>query len=150
MPRVVVADDTPYMRDLIVLMLQHRGFDVVGVADGDAALAAILGEGADGLVSDLNMPGVDGLMLARVLRALRACAALPIVVFTGVAAEDPRLPALCRMDNLRVLSKPHGLQAIAPALIEMLTAADGQHHAGTADLMGSREAPSQAMSAGSP
>jgi CheY-like chemotaxis protein len=148
LPRIVVADDAQYMRDLIALLLRHQGFDAVGVAGGDAALETILAEGADGLVSDLCMPGLDGLSLARVLRALRTCAALPIVVFTGVEAEDPRLQALSGIDNLRVLSKPNGLRAIAPVLIEMLATELGGQRSGTADLVGTPGSPAQSMSVG--
>jgi len=67
-PRVVVADDDMDLRELIALMLRSRGFDVVVASNGDAALAAILSDGADGLVSDFQMPGLNGLTLSRVLR----------------------------------------------------------------------------------
>jgi DNA-binding response OmpR family regulator len=119
-PRVVVADDSLEMCGLVALMLRSRGFDVVAAPDGDAALAAILSDGADGLVSDFQMPGLDGLTLCRVLRSLRASAALPIVIFTGVEDADPRLLPLRDLDEVRILHKPMGLREIAPALIEMM------------------------------
>jgi CheY-like chemotaxis protein len=101
-------------------MLRSRGFDVVVASDGDAALAAILTDGADGLVSDVQMPGLDGLTLCRVLRGLRAYAALPIVVFTGLAEADPFLLPLRDINELRILHKPLGLREIAPAFMEMI------------------------------
>jgi two-component system, OmpR family, response regulator len=122
-PRVVVADDSGDMRELISLVLCNQGFSVVGAADGEAALETILAGGADGLVSDLCMPRLDGLALCRVLRALRSYATLPIVVFTGAAKEDHRLRTLADISGLRVLTKPMGLREIAPALIKMMAAA---------------------------
>jgi DNA-binding response OmpR family regulator len=119
-PHIVVVDDSIEMRELIALMLRSRGFDVAVAADGDAALAEILSDGADGLVSDFQMPGLDGLTLCRVLRGLRAYAALPIVMFTGVRDDDPRLLPLRDITELRILHKPMGLREIAPALIEMI------------------------------
>jgi CheY-like chemotaxis protein len=119
-PRIVAADDSAAMRDLIALMLRSCGFEVVVASDGDAALAAILSDGADGLVSDLQMPGLDGLMLCRVLRGLRSYAALPIVLFTGVAEADPCLLPLRDINELRILHKPMGLREIAPAFMEMI------------------------------
>ncbi len=119
-PRIVAADDSVAMRQLIALMLRSCGFDVVVASDGDAALTAILSDGADGLVSDLQMRGLDGLMLCRVLRGLRAYAALPIVLFTGVAEADPCLLPLRDINELRILHKPMGLREIAPALVEMI------------------------------
>jgi DNA-binding response OmpR family regulator len=119
-PRIVVADDSIEVRDLVALVLRSRGFDVVVATDGDAALAHILSDGADGLVSDFQMPGLDGLTLCRVLRGLRAYAALPIVVFTGMRDDDSRLLPLRDINELRILHKPMGLREIAPALIEMI------------------------------
>jgi CheY-like chemotaxis protein len=119
-PRIVAADDNVSVRELIALMLRSRGFDVVVASDGEAALAAILSDGADGLVSDVQMPGLDGLRLCRVLRGLRAYAALPIVVFTGLAEADPTLLSLRDISELRILHKPLGLHEIAPALREMI------------------------------
>jgi CheY-like chemotaxis protein len=115
----VVADNDTDIRELIALILRSRGFDVVVASDGEAALAAILSDGADGLVSDFQMPGLDGLTLCRVLRGLRAYTALPIVMFTAVA-EDPRLHPLREMNELCILHKPMGLRAIVPALVEMI------------------------------
>jgi DNA-binding response OmpR family regulator len=119
-PRIVVAEDSCYLRDLIALVLAHRGFDVVATSDGEAALASILSEGADGLVSDLSMPRLDGLALCRVLRALRAYTMLPIVVFTGAERDDARLGLLNDMTPLQIVAKPMGLHGIAPALRRML------------------------------
>jgi len=65
-------------------------------------------------------------MLCRVLRALRASAALPIVVFTGVGENDVRLAALRDINDIRVLHKPMGLGEIARTLMEMIpTTASG-------------------------
>lgn len=119
-PHVVVADDDVDMRELIALLLRSRGFDVVVASDGEAALTAILSGGADGLVSDFQMPGLDNLMLCRVLRSLRAYTALPIVVFTGLGEADPRLLPLRNINDLRILHKPLGLREITSALLEMI------------------------------
>lgn len=89
--------------ELIALMLRSRGFDVVAASNGDAALAAILSDGADGLVSDFQMPGLNGLTLSRVLRGLRDYAVLPIVAFTGLGEADPRLIPLRAIPELRIL-----------------------------------------------
>jgi CheY-like chemotaxis protein len=119
-PRIVVADDDIDIRELIAIMLRSRGFDVVVAPDGDAALAAILSDGADGLVSDFQMPGLDGLTLCRVLRGLGPYIALPIVMFTGIGVADPRLLPLRDMNELRILHKPMGLREIGPALTDMI------------------------------
>jgi two-component system chemotaxis response regulator CheY len=118
--RIVVADDCAEECRLLALMLHYHGFDVVQAEDGDAALGAILSYGADALVSDLQMPNVDGLTLCRILRGLRAYATLPIVVFTGADSHDSRRMPLHDIEGLRVLTKPRGLFEIVPALVEMI------------------------------
>jgi CheY-like chemotaxis protein len=131
-PRIVVADDNLDLRELIALMLRSRGFDVVAASNGEAALAAIRCDGADGLVSDLQMPGLDGLTLSRVLRGVRAYAILPIVVFTAVDEADPRLIPLRAIHELRILHKPMGLREIASALTEMIPTTAAGFGVGTA------------------
>lgn len=134
-PRIVVADDDVDLRELIAIMLRRRGFDVVVVSDGEAALAVILSDGADGLVSDFQMPGLDGLTLCRVLRGLGAYTVLPIVMFTGMEVADPRLLPLRGINELRILHKPLGLREIAPTLVEMIpTAVNGFGVGITADV----------------
>jgi DNA-binding response OmpR family regulator len=138
-----VVDDDIDMRELIALTLRHRGFDVVAVGDGTAAMATIVSDGVDALVTDLQMPGYDGVTLCRSLRALRISPALPIVVFTGVGRNDARLDALRDLSDIRVLHKPMGLGQIAPTLIEMIPTAalDSTSLRTLAHLSGMRASP---------
>jgi len=137
------VDDDIDMRELIALTLRHRGFDVVAVGDGTAAMATIVSDGVDALVTDLQMPGYDGVTLCRSLRALRISPALPIVVFTGVGRNDARLDALRDLSDIRVLHKPMGLGQIAPTLIEMIPTAalDSTSLRTLAHLSGMRASP---------
>lgn len=84
-PRVLIADDSAFMRRLVRSALVDGGFDVVGEAgDGDEALAACRSERPDVLTLDLAMPGRDGLS---VLRALRGQDAPPrVVVVSGFSS----------------------------------------------------------------
>ena len=68
--RVVVADDSAFMRRVIADGLTERGAEVVGVAsDGDEALAECAKHRPDVLSLDLAMPGLDGIGLLKQLRA---------------------------------------------------------------------------------
>src|SRR4051812_23508336 len=68
-PRIVVADDSRFMRRLLSTALSARGFDVGGEAcDGDEALALCERLRPDALPLDLAMPGMDGLAVLRVLK----------------------------------------------------------------------------------
>jgi two-component system, chemotaxis family, protein-glutamate methylesterase/glutaminase len=69
-PRIVVADDSPFMRTVLGGALDAAGFDVVGSArDGDEALAQCRALRPDAMTLDLAMPGVDGIGVLRALRA---------------------------------------------------------------------------------
>jgi len=82
-PRIVVADDSPFMRTVLGGALGAAGFDVVGTArDGDEALAQCRATQPDAMTLDLAMPGLDGL---GVLRALKENGApdVPVIVVSA-------------------------------------------------------------------
>jgi two-component system, chemotaxis family, protein-glutamate methylesterase/glutaminase len=82
-PRIVVADDSSFMRTLLSGALGAAGFDVVGTAcDGDEALAQCAKLRPDAMTLDLAMPGLDGI---GVLRALRRAGApdVPVIVVSA-------------------------------------------------------------------
>ena len=91
--RVVVSDDHPVVRQGLRSFLGARGFDVVGEAgDGAAAVRAVRETRPDVLLTDLVMPGVDGIETIRRLRAddLR----LGILVLTSFSGADQVIPAI--------------------------------------------------------
>jgi two-component system chemotaxis response regulator CheB len=82
-PRIVVADDSPFMRTVLGGALGAAGFEVVGTArDGDEALAQCRATRPDAMTLDLAMPGLDGL---GVLRALKENGApdVPVIVVSA-------------------------------------------------------------------
>jgi two-component system chemotaxis response regulator CheB len=69
-PRIVVADDSPFMRSVLGGALSAAGFDVVGTAsDGDQALEQCRALRPDAMTLDLAMPGLDGIGVLRAMRA---------------------------------------------------------------------------------
>jgi two-component system, chemotaxis family, protein-glutamate methylesterase/glutaminase len=87
-PRVVVADDSALMRQIVSSSLKKAGIQVVGsAANGDQALALCERERPDAMTLDLAMPGLDGIGVLRKLKERRG-PALPVVV---VSAFSPAL-----------------------------------------------------------
>ena len=80
--RLLVADDSITARTLLQNFLEASGFSVQIAADGKAALAALQNESFDLLVSDVEMPGMDGLDLTKRIRATPQLASLPVVLVT--------------------------------------------------------------------
>lgn len=90
MSSVLVIEDDPDMRGLLVLMLEEQGHVVRAAANGVAGLEAVHRERPDVILLDMKMPVMDGWEFARRYRAEGGNPA-PIVVMT--ASEDPRKPA---------------------------------------------------------
>jgi two-component system chemotaxis response regulator CheB len=82
-PRIVVADDSPFMRTVLGGALSAAGFDVVGTArDGDEALAQCRATRPDAMTLDLAMPGLDGIGVLRSLKESGA-PAVPVIVVSA-------------------------------------------------------------------
>jgi two-component system chemotaxis response regulator CheY len=89
--RVVLAvDDSNTMRQMVAHVLRLGGFDVIEAADAEAALEAAKTQKVDAVLTDHNLPGMDGLALVRALRALPQHARTPIVVLTTERSEALR------------------------------------------------------------
>jgi two-component system chemotaxis sensor kinase CheA len=91
---ILVVDDTAVVRELERSILEEAGYRVRTAADGHAALAALADGPADLVVTDLDMPGGDGLELTRAIRAEPGLAGLPVVVVTSKDGDADRRLAM--------------------------------------------------------
>jgi DNA-binding response OmpR family regulator len=91
MARVLVVDDDPTVREVVVSYLRAARHDVGEAADGEAALAAMRDSAADLVVLDLMLPGIDGL---EVSRRLRTSSDVPIIMLTALGSETDRVVGL--------------------------------------------------------
>jgi excisionase family DNA binding protein len=91
-PRVLVADDEASVREVLARTLALADYDVETVADGSAAIERLRLAEFDLLVTDLKMPGVDGLGVIREARRLRP--SLPVVIVTGFSSEASAIEAI--------------------------------------------------------
>ncbi len=90
---VLVVEDHPDMRAYLAAHLRER-FAVREVDGGAAALAAVQQRAPAAIVSDVMMPGMDGLALCRALRADPGTRHIPIVLFSAKASEDDCIAGL--------------------------------------------------------
>lgn len=117
--RILLVDDEESIRRLLATMLESV-YDVEIAATGDTALRLLREPFAhyDLLISDLNMPGMDGLTLIR--EAQRIDSTLPAIVITGYSSESSAIDAL----NLGVagyLTKPFGTTQVLAAAAKALS-----------------------------
>ncbi|WP_310482478.1 ATP-binding protein [Chamaesiphon sp. VAR_48_metabat_403] len=91
--RVLLADDNADLRDYLRRLLSPQ-YQVVAVADGVAALAAIRHQIPDLLLADVMMPNLDGLSLLQTLRSDPQIREIPIILLSARAGEEARLEGL--------------------------------------------------------
>ncbi len=89
--RILVVEDEPSLREVVSLYLRRAGYRVTEAGDGPAAQAWLAHETADLVVLDVMLPGVDGLEIARQLRAQGDTA---IILLTARRAEPDRIAGL--------------------------------------------------------
>lgn len=119
MARILLAEDDDSMRNFLAVSLGRAGHEVVAYGDGDAAWEALKAEHYDLLLTDIVMPGVDGIELSR--RAAEMHPRMRVMFITGFAAValSNSSPAL---REAKVLSKPFHLKDLV-AEVDRLTAA---------------------------
>jgi len=117
--RILVVEDDPDNRRIVVKVLAVDGYTTLEAADGETAVALARREHPDAILMDLAMPGVDGWEAARRLKADPATADIPIVALTAFALrgdEDRAREAGCDA----YLSKPCRPQAIRDVVGRLL------------------------------
>jgi two-component system, chemotaxis family, chemotaxis protein CheY len=108
MMTALVVEDSPTMRKLIVLGLERvRRLRVIEAADGVDAVKLLATQPIDIVVTDLNMPIMDGLKLVMFVRKLPQHAATPIVLVSSEAAMETRQRVLAAGANAFVVKPLH-------------------------------------------
>lgn len=111
--RVLLAEDDPFFRKVINSYLESDGYLVTTVVDGQEALARLHADTFDLVVSDIEMPVMDGLELVRAIRADEALKQLPVVALTSMAGDVHREKGLragfdfyeYKLDRIRLLGR---------------------------------------------
>jgi len=119
MSKILLAEDDDAMRSFLSASLRRAGHDVMDYEDGEGALEALEREVFDLLLTDIVMPGIDGIELAR--RGAELDPAMKIVFITGFAAValsgGAPTPA-----GAKVLSKPFHLRELVDEVERVMAA----------------------------
>ncbi len=121
----LVVEDSPPMRKMIVFALSRvRELTVVEADDGVDALRRIAGTKFDIIITDINMPILDGLKLVKRLRADEAYRNVPIIIITTEGAEEDRQRALALGANAYI-TKPIQAPQVIQLVRETLSLHEG-------------------------
>jgi two-component system chemotaxis response regulator CheY len=118
MKRVLAVDDSRTLRDMLSDCLSRAGHEVVTAADGAEALRALREQGPDIVITDLNMPVMDGLDFIEAARAEEAGRDLPLLLLTTETATDLKERAR-RVGATGWLTKPFNADQVL-SLIDQL------------------------------
>src|SRR2546429_9978769 len=85
MPKFLVIDDDPSLREVIQISLQHAGFEVVEADNGVAGVQQACAQLPDLILCDVRMERMDGYRTLAALRQDTATAPIPVILMTGMA-----------------------------------------------------------------
>ena len=90
MAKILAVDDSASMRQMVAFTLKGAGHEVVEAVDGVDALAKAKGTKFDLVISDVNMPNMDGITLIKELRTLADFKFTPMLMLTTESAGDKK------------------------------------------------------------
>lgn len=116
--RILAVDDEPNMRRLLEIMLKQAGYQPLLAANGREALEILSREGADLVVSDLHMPGMDGLGLLKAINDEEL--AIPTIIVTAQAEVETAVAAM-KLGAADYIVRPFDLETLEIAIVRALS-----------------------------
>ena len=120
MKTVLVVDDEPIVREVVVRYLEREGYRTLEAGDGDAARAALARTPPDLVVLDVMLPGTDGLELCR---WIRSTSRLPVIMLTARGEEADRIVGL-ELGADDYVTKPFSPRELAARVKSVLRRSD--------------------------
>ena len=87
---IMIVDDSGSMREMIAFVLKGAGYDVVDACDGQDALSKLTGKKINLIISDVNMPKLDGIGLVKAVKQLPNYKFTPIVMLTTESQQTKK------------------------------------------------------------
>ncbi len=122
LPKIMVVDDEPAIRELIVAVLEDEGYEAIGAGSGTRALELMPHERPDLVLMDIMMPEMDGREALRRMRQQPDLACIPVVMMSAAFAPDRvghRISAF--------LSKPFDLDHLLATIEQVLHQRQDSH-----------------------
>jgi two-component system chemotaxis response regulator CheY len=87
---ILIVDDSTTLRQVVSIALKGAGYDVLEASDGMDALAKLTGQKVHLIISDVNMPNMDGITFVSEVKKLPAYKFTPVIMLTTEAGEDKK------------------------------------------------------------
>src|SRR5687768_12294016 len=119
MPKLLLAEDNEYNRDMLMRRLTKKGYEVVAAVDGGEAVSKARAERFDLILMDMHLPVLDGWEATRVLKQEEGTRAVPIIALTADAMAGDREKAMeagCDDYDTKPIELPRLLEKIQAQL----------------------------------
>lgn len=87
---IMIVDDSASMRRVVGIALKGAGYDVLEGSDGKDALAKLTGQKVHMIISDVNMPVMDGIAFLKAVKQMPAYKFTPVIMLTTESAEEKK------------------------------------------------------------
>lgn len=87
---IMIVDDSASLRQVVSIALKSSGYDVIEGVDGKDALAKLTGQKVHLIISDVNMPNMDGISFVKEVKKLPDYKFTPVIMLTTEAGEDKK------------------------------------------------------------
>lgn len=88
---ILVVDDSSSVRQVVSITLKAAGYDVIAASDGRDALSKLTGQKIHLMISDVNMPNMDGITFVKEIKKLAGYKFTPIIMLTTESQESKKL-----------------------------------------------------------
>jgi two-component system chemotaxis response regulator CheY len=87
---IMIVDDSPSLRQVVAMALKGAGFDIIEASDGKVALSKLDGKKIHLIISDVNMPNMDGITFVQEMKKLAAYKFTPVIMLTTESQESKK------------------------------------------------------------
>lgn len=124
MARILIIDDDDLLRGVLVQAVTHAGHEVVQAADGKIGIELVRAEAVDLVVTDMIMPGQEGVQTISILR--REWPHIPVIAMSGgLSHSNLYLDIARKIGARRILPKPFTPRELLDTIDEVLSGAEG-------------------------
>ena len=85
---ILIADDSPSIRKFVTFSLAVKGYEIIAVSDGMEALEKLPTEHINLVITDINMPNIDGFELIKAIRANEELKDIPIIILSSMGGTE--------------------------------------------------------------
>ena len=117
--KILVVDDEEDIRTLLTTSFESQGYQIISAADGTQGWEMLKNHKPDLLITDINMPGIDGIELLKKVREDSDLKDMPVIMLTGKSADEEILSGLSHGAD-HYITKPFTIKTVLNTVKMML------------------------------